>query len=77
MKLQVTNIERNLGLEDFRKLFEKFGPLEECTLVMDQKTGKSKGFGFVVIADKKSAHIAKNSLDGRLVNGKMLKVKIC
>ncbi len=76
MKLQITNIARNLSEDDFQKIFEKFGPLEECVLVLDSKTGKSKGFGFVVIENTASAKKAVEMLNGRLVNGQKIKVKL-
>jgi len=76
VKLQITNIDRNLSEEDFKKLFEKFGPLEECVLVMDKDTGKSKGFGFVVITKEASAKKAVEMLNGRAVNRMKIKVKL-
>lgn len=75
MKLQITNIKRNLSEEDLEKLFEKFGPIESCDLVMDDQTGHSKGFGFVVISDAESAKKAVADLNGRIVNGQKIKVK--
>ena len=76
MKLQITNIARNLSEDDFQKIFEKFGPLDECVLVLDSKTGKSKGFGFVVIDNAASAKKAVEMLNGRVVNGQKIKVKL-
>jgi RNA recognition motif-containing protein len=75
MKLLVTNIARNLSKEDFEKVFAKFGPLQECTLVLDAKTQKSKGFGFVVIENEALAQKAIQLINGRLVNGQKIKVK--
>jgi RNA recognition motif-containing protein len=76
VKLQITNIARNLSEDDFQKIFEKFGPLDECVLVLDSKTGKSKGFGFVVIDNAASAKKAVEMLNGRVVNGQKIKVKL-
>lgn len=76
MKLQVTNIARNLSAEDFEKLFTKYAPLKECTLVMDAVTGKSKGFGFVIIAKFETAKKAATETHGRVVNGQKIKVKL-
>jgi RNA recognition motif-containing protein len=75
MKLQITNIARNVSEEDFKKLFEKFGPLVECTLVLDKDTGKSKGFGFVTVGNTACGAKAIEMLNGRSVNGQKLKVK--
>lgn len=32
----------------FKDFFEKFGEIEECTVMRDKSTGTSRGFGFVV-----------------------------
>lgn len=76
MKLQITNIARDLSEEDFQRLFAKFGPLKECVLIKDAESGKSKGFGFVVIEDSESAQKATEQLNGRVVNGQKIKVKL-
>lgn len=75
LKLQVTNIDRALGENELRRLFEKFGKVSECTLVMDKVTGKSKGFGFVIFEDPFAANNAAEKLNGRPVNGQSIKVK--
>jgi len=36
---------------ELRKHFEQFGAVQEATVVMNQRTGKSKGFGFVEFRD--------------------------
>lgn len=76
MKLQVTNIARNLTELDLRKLFTKYGPITECTLVMDAKTQLSKGFGFVVYTNSDAARRAVEAVNGREVEGIKIKVKI-
>jgi RNA recognition motif-containing protein len=76
VKLQITNIARNLSDEDFERLFAKYGPLQECVLVKDSQSGQSKGFGFVTLKDKDSAKKATEQLNGRLVNGQKIKVKL-
>jgi RNA recognition motif-containing protein len=75
VKIQITNIARDLSQDDLGKLFEKYGPLEECTLVLDRVTGLSKGFGFVLIKNESMAEKAVKEINGRLVNGQKIKVK--
>lgn len=76
MKLQITNIERTLTEEDLNKIFSKYGSLKSCDLIMDAKTGKSKGFGFVTIQDEEIAREVVKQLNGRVINGEKIKVKI-
>lgn len=75
MKLQITDIARDLSEEDLKKLFEKYAPILECTLVLDKDTGKSKGFGFVTLESEALALKAIQVLNGRMVQGKKIKVK--
>lgn len=77
MKLQITNIARDLTEEDLKKLFEKYDPKLECNLVFDKVTGKSKGFGFAVISSDELGLKAVAELNGRAVNGQKIKVKAC
>jgi cold-inducible RNA-binding protein len=77
MKLQITNIARDLSEEDFKKLFTKFEPLLECSYVLDSVTKKPKGFGFVTLASDEVGQIAITALNGRVVNGQKIKVKSC
>ncbi len=43
MKLLVRNLARTTTEHDIRKLFSEHGSVTECTLVLDQETGLSKG----------------------------------
>lgn len=76
MKLQITNIHREVSEEDLRAVFEKLGALKECTLVLDAKTGGSKGFGFVVYENPELHERAVKELNGRKVNFQPIKVKL-
>ncbi len=74
MTIYVGNINYSLGEEDIRKIFEVIGQVDAIKLVMDRKTGKSKGFGFIEMAGKKEAMEAIKTLDGKTVAGRNLRV---
>jgi hypothetical protein len=59
---------------EFRQLFEQFGALESCKIVVDRVTGYSKGYGFVRYADGHAAVEAMRQLDGFAIYNKKLKV---
>ena len=61
---------------NLKKLFEKFGNVEECTLVLDKVTGKSKGFGFVKMTNEASVKKAIESINGQTINKVKIKVKL-
>lgn len=65
------NIENTL--ESLRNYFSKFGELIDCTVMRDNTTGRSRGFGFLTFADAKcvNAVIATDHfLDGRIIDPK-------
>ncbi|XP_069740864.1 RNA-binding protein 38-like isoform X1 [Narcine bancroftii] len=55
-----------------RKYFEVFGDIEEAVVITDRQTGKSRGYGFVTMADRISADRACKDpnpiIDGRKAN---------
>ena len=75
MKLLVRNLSRSTTEDALRLLFEPFGAVQSCTLVMDKKTGKSKGFGFVEIPKTGDAKAAIKQLNGKEVAGSKIRVK--
>lgn len=75
MKLLVRNLNRNITEVKLKSLFKKFGVIASSTLVIDEKTKKSKGFGFVEMADSRDGEKAIKALDNTLVEGNKIKVK--
>ena len=75
MKLLVRNLDRNLSEASLRELFEPFGKIQSCSLVMDQKSGTSKGFGFIEMPIPGEAKAAMKQLNGSDVSGLAIRVK--
>ncbi len=44
--------------------FERFGAIEEATVISDRETGRSRGFGFVTFVDESSVQQAISEMDG-------------
>ncbi|EJL6834791.1 RNA-binding protein, partial [Vibrio cholerae] len=63
MKLLVRNLARTTTEHDIRKLFSEHGSVTECTLVLDQETGLSKGFAFVEMPEASEAKTAIAALN--------------
>jgi len=76
MKLMVLNLPRDFSEEALAKLFKTHGNIKACDLVIDDKTGTSKGFGFVEMALKDEAEIAVRELHGSRVNKNKIRVKL-
>ncbi|WP_372240163.1 RNA recognition motif domain-containing protein [Pseudomonas sp. gcc21] len=76
MKLLVRNLARNTTEAELRNLFEAHGIVTACDLVLDQQTGKSKGFGFVEMPHPSDAKAAIKRLNGTDVAGSRIRVKL-
>ena len=75
MKLIALNLPRDLTQEGLGEMFQAHGSIGDCTLVMDQATGGSKGFGFVEMADEVEAQAAIAALHGTRIKRNKIRVK--
>ena len=75
MKLLVRNLNRKTTEEDINDLFKDHGIVNSCDLVLDEATGKSKGFGFVEMSTTVDAEKAMKLLDGKVIAGNKIHVK--
>lgn len=75
MKLIVLNLSRRMTEDDLRALFTQYGEVAACNLVMDEATGKSKGFGFVEMRNPGDGVMAQLELDGKRVQTRRIRVK--
>ena len=62
--------------ESLTKFFSQGFPLKHATVVLDQTTKQSKGYGFVTFADVEDAQSARKSFDGTLFEGRKIMVEI-
>ena len=75
MKLIVLNLPRDLGENALAELFKAHGEIKSCDLVLDDKTGTSKGFGFVEMASASDAETAIKELHGSRISKNKIRVK--
>ena len=75
MKLLIRNIDRSVTEAQLRTLFEAYGTLQSCDIVLDKKTGVSKGFGFIEMPKTGEAKVATKNLNGKDFQGSKLRVK--
>jgi RNA recognition motif-containing protein len=75
MKLLVRNLARSTTEAELREMFESYGRVQSCTLVMDKKTSTSKGFGFIEMPRPGDAKAAMKNLNGKDVAGNKIRVK--
>jgi cold-inducible RNA-binding protein len=72
-KLFVGNLSFQTTESDVTNAFERCGTVESVAIIMDQGTGRSKGFGFVVM-DEEGADKAISTLHGSQLAGRSLTV---
>ena len=75
MKLLIRNLARSTTEAELRKLFEAYGTVQFCNLVMDKATGASKGFAMVEMPKPGEAKAAMKNLNGTDVDGSRIRVK--
>lgn len=73
-KIYVGNMNYNTDEQELNDLFREFGDVASTKIIMDQFTGRSKGFAFVEMANEEDAMNAINALNGKEVGGRVLKV---
>ncbi len=72
--LFVGNMNFQTTESDLRALFEPFGEIVRIQVMTDRDTGRSRGFGFVEMADDDAAQKAIAALNGKELDGRALNV---
>ncbi len=73
MNIYVGNLDYEVDEIDLKEIFEEYGTVGSSKIITDKMSGKSKGFGFVVMEDKNEATNAIEDLNGAtLENRKMI-----
>ena len=75
MKLLIRNLSRTTTESDLRTLFETFGAVQSCNLVLDKKSGLSKGFAFIEMPRRGDAKAAVISLNHKEIDNNTVRVK--
>ena len=73
-KLYVGNLGYDVTNANLEELFATFGAVRSAQVIQDRDTGRSKGFGFVEMADDNAALAAIQALNEKEHNGRPLAV---
>jgi cold-inducible RNA-binding protein len=73
-KIYVGNLSFQTTESDITQAFSSFGAVDSVSIITDRDTGRSKGFGFVEMADQADADKAINALNGTELGGRNLTV---
>lgn len=75
-KLFVGGLPFATSSDRLREVFAQAGGVESATVVMEQDTGRSRGFGFVEMASAEEADAAVKKFNGQDMDGRTLKVEL-
>jgi RNA recognition motif-containing protein len=73
-RLYVGNLSFHTTEDGIRDAFVGCGDVGEVKIITDRETGRSRGFGFVTMADEKGARTAISKMDGFQLDGRALRV---
>jgi len=74
MNIFVAGLSFKVNDADLASLFEEYGTIASAKVITDRQSGRSKGYGFVEIADNKAAEKAIAELNGAEYDGRTLSV---
>jgi cold-inducible RNA-binding protein len=74
VRLFVGGLSFSTSTEGLREAFARFGPVQSAAVMTDRETGRSRGFGFVEMANDQEAERAISSLNGSSLDGRMIRV---
>jgi len=75
-KLYVGNLPYSANDESLKQMFTACGEVTEAVVINDKFSGRSKGFGFVTMADDAMAQKAIDELNGKELEGRAIVVNV-
>ena len=76
MNLYVSNLGFHVSDEDLKTLFSSYGNVTSAKVIMDKVTGRSRGFGFVEMAQDADGQNAMKGLEGKEIEGRTISVSV-
>ena len=74
IKIYVGNLSFDSSEADMNGLFATYGEVVSAKVIVDQFTNKSRGFGFIEMANREEGLRAIQALDSKDFGGRSLKV---
>jgi len=74
IEIYVGNLPYETGEKDLAKAFQAYGEVASARVISNRFTGKSRGFGFIEMADRSEAEAAIRALNGKDMRGRKIVV---
>jgi RNA recognition motif-containing protein len=75
MNIYISNLRSEIGDNELMELFSSFGDIKSAQIVNDVFTGKSRGFGYVVMENNEEAKKAIEALNKTELQGLVITVE--
>jgi heterogeneous nuclear ribonucleoprotein A1/A3 len=74
-KLYIGNLSYCIDTPDLCQLFIPYGAIKDVVVIKEKETGHLRGFGFVTFAEEDQAVSAVIGMQGRKIQGRLLRIK--
>lgn len=74
--IYVGNLTFDTTSADLERLFGEHGEVTKAQVITERESGRSRGFGFVEMANSEAAQSAISTLNGHSVDGRNLTVNV-
>jgi RNA recognition motif-containing protein len=75
-RIFVCNFQHSTTSDELKELFSVAGGVKHILICTEKDTEKPKGYGFVQMESAEAAQLAIQKLDGREVDGRIIRVAI-
>ena len=75
MKIFIAKLSPKTTVDDVRRLFERFGTVSSCKVIMDHDTKRSKCYGFIEMPNDSEAYVAVVETNEMEFMGSVINVK--
>ena len=76
MNIYISGLSFDVTDADLQDLFAEYGEITSAKVINDRETGRSRGFGFVEMADDAEGQKAIDGLNGKEIDGRVVSVNI-
>ena len=72
MEIYVGNLAYSVSNQDVAKAFGRYGEVLDVRIIRNKANGKSKGYGFIEMADQRGADEAVSEMNGTEIKGRRI-----
>ena len=76
MNIFVSNLSFHTTEEDLNTMFSTYGIVKSVKIIIDRVTNRSRGFGFIEMANDEEGQKAIEMLNNKDVQGRLLSVSV-